>query len=263
MCTIEELFTEYMKTAKDRINPFDEGWNGIRGALYANGVVLGKIRERDENTLKFLEKEIPEHEIKRQIKMNLERMGGNRYKYQDELKELDRLSFKEYMAKYCKWIERDVYEYKQRCVAVYLYYAYENHCHEMHLPYSQEQGTIKKIYGNLSEYNKYELIEVGDNRPLFVTFNDTRLYDAEKKVTFSLANLPKQIAKEFIELMDNRIVNTLSVRLDNSQMWDGKYIMDYVLEEVEFGKLFSLEKFSLVPLSKLYSANLNDCLWVK
>lgn len=69
MYTVKELFEKYRKTDIERTTyPTLNNWLGERGALYVNGIVIGKIKENDATTMEFLEKDILEDEILEQIR---------------------------------------------------------------------------------------------------------------------------------------------------------------------------------------------------
>lgn len=243
---MQMLFEEYRITENKRnmylIN--DEGWDEKREILYIHGVVLGKLREKDKHTMQFLDEDYPENLIISQMKkcllnknkqirshtpidvINQSKIDANEVLICDlESLSLDDCIEKNYSGIF-NLIKDAVDGNKRQRNALYLYYAYEEFCSEIQKPYYEKQNEVQKIYGNLFEFKKYELIEVTDLRELFVVAYDARLYDSEKDITLLLANLPIKILLKFNEMISNKMIGKLSVRLSNNYIWQGKFIMD-------------------------------------
>ena len=57
----------------------------------------------------------------------------------------------------------------------------------------------------------------------------------------------------------------LSLRASNisNNIFNGKYELQSLMEAVQIGKIFSIDGFSNIPVTKLYSAEYMDCLWIR
>lgn len=72
---IVELLKEYMITNHEYTKNFmfeSEQWSGKRQAIYSNGTVLGKFREKDSTTIKILKEGVNDKALYNEIKLNLE-----------------------------------------------------------------------------------------------------------------------------------------------------------------------------------------------
>ena len=71
---INNLLSNYLDTRSEYVQAFHtklENWNGHKLALYCNGVVLGKVREKDELTMEILRWGVSDKTLKDEIKQAL------------------------------------------------------------------------------------------------------------------------------------------------------------------------------------------------
>ena len=92
-----------------------------------------------------------------------------------------------------------------------------------------------------------------------------RIYDSRIDKTLYLSNVSKELLNTFIELGVSKLYKKISLRVSNSKLniFDGKYQEQKLLEAVERGKIFSIQNISDIPVTKLYSVNYADSLWIK
>lgn len=111
------------------------------------------------------------------------------------------------------------------------------------------------------QYNKYSLISI---KPNWLKYNtaDAYVYDPRINKTFVQLHVPTDVSKFFIDLTQNKQLNALAVRADGKSFQDGEKRISCLNEDVQFGKVFSLEGFRNIRITKLYSVKLKDSLWV-
>ena len=92
-----------------------------------------------------------------------------------------------------------------------------------------------------------------------------RIYDPRIDKTLYLSNVSKELLNTFIELSRLKLYEKISLRVSNStqNIFDGKYQEQTLLEAVERGKIFSIKNISNIPVTKLYSENYEDSLWIR
>ena len=68
---IMDLLNEYLVTQHECNHQFwmpgSEGWSGEKEAIYSNGVVFGKLREKDEATMQMLKIGVKDKALKEEI----------------------------------------------------------------------------------------------------------------------------------------------------------------------------------------------------
>lgn len=275
MNELEKLFEEYRETEFEFAN-IERNWSVKKECQYVNGIVLGKVREKDEKTILFLKKDVSIQELIRQIKIyekrhlrSYEKSGQVNTITHDHMElakgcliDIENMELEDFILKHMRWVDEETDNFDEKCKILYLYYAYENYKHEIDAPYYRGQKHICIFYNTLREYEKFQLVGINETRELFVPIQSTRIHDVNLDKTFSVQNLPKNVAELFIQLMKEGFISELSVRLSDGYEWNGKYEEDYALEEVEYGKPFTLSGFQKIPITKLYSKNLGDSLWI-
>ena len=148
----------------------------------------------------------------------------------------------------------------------YVYYGYDNYYNYKNSTYNSDLETLKSIYDEF--FNKssalytYGLIEI-DKTCKLLAMDPPRLYDSKVNKTFYLSNIRKEILELFSSIQ--HLYNRLSIRVSNSDLYifDGEYTEEILQEAAEFGKLFSIEGIGEIPITKLYSDDFNDVLWVR
>lgn len=148
----------------------------------------------------------------------------------------------------------------------YIYYGFENYSKNLSSKYNNDTNNLKEIYREIfqkdSQLYKYGLIEVDDKCELLDT-NPPKIYDSKIDKTLHYANLPK----ELIEFFKNNqsYYQSFSVRCSNvkNKIINGKDTSSIIMEGIDFGKAFSINDITTIPVTKLYSENYNDCLWIK
>jgi hypothetical protein len=148
----------------------------------------------------------------------------------------------------------------------YVYYGYDNYYNSKNSTYNSDLETLKSIYDEF--FNKssalytYGLIEI-DKTCKLLAIDPPRLYDSKVDKTFYLSNIRKEILELFSSIQ--HLYNRLSIRVSNSDLYifDGEYTEEILQEAAEFGKLFSIEGIGEIPITKLYSDDFNDVLWVR
>ena len=186
------------------------------------------------------------------------------------LLDLKSLNLGDWLIKHHRWIVNECTQKKfgnsiSHCLSLLLYYfSFDNYKENRMSIYSHEQQNIVKIYGaNTKEeqFLKYQLITINEVRTL-LPIRAPRIYDQNIDKTIMLHNVPNELAILLNKLYSNKLIGKLSFRLSNWGIYDGKFDRELLLEEIEFGKAFSLIELGEIKLTKLYSESLEDTLWV-
>ena len=281
---ILHLLKEYIDKERE-LDPLTLG--DIRNK-YHNGVVCGKFREEDNATMQTLKmgvsdealyneiyeyckrkiqtqnelvhKESNQHDIIKKTK----RDGGKR-----EFQDLAILPVDEWIKKYCSWIhllnEVENLSDQELKVLLFLDFSFENYKSMLQSPYNSDTSCLKEIYKNIfyknSELHTYGIIPIDQHRMLF-PIKPPHIYDSSINKTFIVKNIPLQLVKVLSNMKTNGLINKLAVRLFNKPVYDGCQHYALYLEELERGEPFNLVNLGNYSVSKLYSENYKNFLWV-
>lgn len=258
-------------------------WTVERYCKYNFGPIIGKYLENDKQLFKIISDEYTNRDILMIVKPEIDRQMEKfhsqtelnifdkhqylSYKRQQEL--LEREEIEEWLTDYfspsfnTEYIQAEINHIRGLCYVSYGYTAYCNKITSIFNPdTSNLQNLYKNIFGKESQLYKYKLIEI-DSQCELMAIDPPRLYDARINKTIELSNIPKQLVDLFISNKD--LYNRLSIRGSNakSHIFDGRYTLQSAMEGLEFGKYFSIKNLSEIPITKLYSANYDDALWIK
>lgn len=229
-------------------------------ATYAHGVVLGKFREGDELTRTVVKKGVTKKALLYEYKLN-----------QKYIKRINKES--SIQTSHCA-INRDLKSIQDIIrgasdmeirVLLYLMYAFENYSYLRKSPFCENLKELDKAYNNLmyksSQYKKYGLIPVDRYRKM-ISVNPPRIYDSTIKRTFFIKNTPLNLLKIVSKMISDGLVKNFSVRLYNEPGYEGLLDCEYLTEELERGKIFDFGNLGDCSISRLYSENYEDSLWV-
>lgn len=282
---IIELLNEYMVTQQEYVYQgwLGEGdeWSGKKQADYMNGIVLGKFREQDSLTLKVLKEGVTNQALYNEIRINLDhnkKMIENMetsdkirkvqlelYKIQKDELSIDLIDG--WIRKNCKWMQEDAEgrDYSEIRVLIYLYYSFENYNYQRKHPFCSELNELELIYGEVfdknSQFYKYGIIPINDDREL-IAIEPPRIYDRKIDKTFFVKNVPLNLLKTILGMMSCGIINDFSVRLFNESGYNGRMYCEYIAEALERGKVFDFINLGDYSISKLYSKEYENCMWV-
>ena len=129
-------------------------------------------------------------------------------------------------------------------------------------------SSVFKIYVDASvileddvQYSKYSLVSIC---PSWLRYNTSEayIYDPRIDKNFKLLHVPVELLIFLIGFVEKGYINELAVRPDSNSFQDGEIRISPFNEEVQFGKIFSFDEFRKIKITKLYSTNLNDSLWI-
>lgn len=279
------LLDEYIKTQREWIHqsfvPDLARWGSKRQSLYWNGIVLGKFRERDPLTMQTLEKQVSDTALQeelsiffsREIKTIMdtakpdilqERMLP---KFKKQYKQLSVQTMDEWIKDNLGWMLKEAAEipYSKTRVLIYLYHTYYNYDSIRKNPYNSETDKLSAIYDSIfnkqSQFRSYGLIPIDQYRTL-LSVEPPRIYDSSINKTFFTKNIPLHLLEQLSDMKDKGVICNLAVRLLNEPGYDGKMYCEYLQEALERGKQFDLANLGSYSVSKLYSTQYENCLWV-
>lgn len=281
-----ELFKKYTYTQREYVNQFllqpnEENWDANRLVYYSNGIVLGKFREGDTETLEVLKEGVTDQALFNEIKIYLkyqikiyEEQSPIDCIYQEQLdeykKQLNELScnsIDNWIDKHCVWILNYVMEIPRSEVRVllYLYYSFDNYKHQNEYMFCGETYELEEVYKNVldkqSSFFKYGIVSIDDEREL-LAINPPRIYDKTLDRTFFTKNVPLNLLKIIANMISCRLIKDFAVRLFNEPGYNGKLDCEYVAEELERGKKFDFANLGDYSISRLYSTEYENCMWV-
>lgn len=279
------LLDEYVDTQHEWVCQFwgadVEPWSGKRQAIYTNGVVLGKFREGDMQTMEVIGKGVTDAALYSEIRQYYERKvkTGKELEQPDilqkemlevekqQLQDLLNQPIDEWIQNNCTWIKDDVPDvpYSEVKALLYLYYAFYNYDYIQKNRYNSDVSILTTIYEGVfdkqSQFYKYGIVPIDQYRILFPV-DPPRIYDSSVDKTFFTKNIPLHLLKKFSEMMSKGIINNLAVRLLNNPGCKGKTDCEYLAEALERGKKFDFVNLGNYSVSKLYSTKYEDCLWI-
>lgn len=287
--------TETMHALYDRIyNIYNEWskvntknntqWSTERYCKYNFGPVLGLYLEKDKYLIDILNDDFSGEELCTLLIPIKERAFNELLKaendiitecklksYQYELSLLKSRNIEEWLK--CFFIpyirtgnfEIDKSHYKGLC---YVEYGYQNYKYNLTSKYCGDINVLKQLYQGVleknSELHTYKLIELTPTCEM-LAIDPPRIYDPRIDKTLFLSNVSKELLGTFIELGRSKLYEKISLRVSNSiiNIFDGKYEMQTIFEAVERGKVFSIQNIGDNLVTKLYSVNYADSLWIK
>ena len=277
---IYNIYNEWTK-----VNLLNNGqWSTERICKYNFGPVLGLYAEKDKCLLDVLNDEFSDEELctllipikERALNELLEAekdllTEGKSKSYQYELELLRGGKIKEWLDRFfipCFNIgifEIDESHFRGLC---YVMYGYENYQRNLTSVYCGNTDILKDLYQGVldknSELYTYKLIEMTPTCEM-LAIDPPRIYDSRIDKTFYLSNVSKELLNTFKELGVSKLYDKISLRVSNSilNIFDGKYELQTILGAVERGKIFSIQNIGDIPVTKLYSINYEDSLWIK
>lgn len=284
---LNNLFIEYEKIQSEYTQSMlsftgHKNFDGKRQAAYVNGVVVGKVREDDIETLAAIKTDISDDELSRVILSSLLSeinaickitnpdpiQEGKLCSSKQQAKQLKLISCDEWIEKYSQsWISMALpllpkSDYRG---FIYLYYAYEEYSRKRNDVFNSEQKDVEMLYDGYfnkpSQFEKYGLVPIKKGIEM-MCINPPRIFDCNKNKTLFIKNMPLYLCNKVQQLIENNYITDVAVRVENNSIFDGKVSCEIVLEEVERGRLFSLSDLGTPQTTKLYSKNYEDCLWV-
>ena len=281
---IIHLYVDYMETEHERTRILcgcAPKWEVSRDVKYINGVVLGKYREKDPETIKVLDSVVSSEMLQKEVFIHLQ----NTIKEYEQRDELDILQQKKYNAekeeyeflktngiddwinRYCNWIKNEMRDFSNNKIKalLYIYYSYDNYKRENNSPYNPDISVIKNIYDGLfekqSQFEKYGLLPIDSAREL-LELEPPRIYDKEIDKTFFIKNILLHFLEQLSLLKNLGYVKDIALRVKNENPYEGKLSCSYLAEALERGKYFSLSGLGEYSITKLYSEKYEDCLWI-
>ncbi|MCM1048245.1 MAG: hypothetical protein NC433_07460 [Clostridiales bacterium] len=281
---IINLLNEYLETEHEQVTIFWGGapeWSEKRKVQYINGIVVGKFREKDKNTINVLNEEVADTALYKEICIYLQN-EINEYKQMDQLDIIQQANYisatkgyellknagiEEWINKYAMFLKDNVEELNanQFKTFLFLYYSFQNYRAELNSPYNTDQSILEEIYGGIfekqSQFVKYGLLPIDDSREL-LTVDPPRVYDHILDKTLFTKNVPLHLLERLYMLKKTGYIRELAIRLKNEKCYEGKLVCEYLAEALERGKYFSLSELGSYSVTRLYSEQYEDCLWV-
>ena len=279
------LLEEYINTQREQIYQFwssdAKEWGNERQAFYMNGIVLGKFREGDPMTMQALEKGVSDTALQEEIHLHFEREIKARKAIaepdimqkrmlpvlQKQYGQLLIQPIDDWIKDNLMWLlnEATKIPYSKARVLIYLYYAYYNYDSIRKNPYNSDINRLTAIYDDIfnkqSQFKSYGLIPIDQYR-ILLPIKPPRIYDCSINKTFFTKNIPLHLLKKISDMKDMGVICNLSVRLMNEPGYEGKLYCEYLQEELEKGRHFDLANLGTYSVSKLYSTQYDNCLWV-
>lgn len=237
---------------------------------YVNGPLLGKIREKDSLTLQTLKNGVTDEVLKNEIQLyfSFEIDKLNSSATPEELKVI-KTNINEYINAELS-LKRDISEFmslslNEKRVYIFLDYAYRNYSTEIDSKFNNDLSRLNQSLKNIliqeHQFTKYGLVHVNDNRELIV-LNPPRIFDKTTNTTYYTKNISLNLLSKINRLKEEGFIKDLSVRLKNSPGLPEKNMFCILNEELERGQYLDLSNLDKIPVTKLYSKNINDNLWI-
>ena len=279
------LLDEYIKTQRKWIHhtwiPDLDQWSSEQQRLYWDGVVLGKFRERDPLTIQTLEKGVSDTALHEELCIYFGRkikeiQDSSKpdvlqkrilHSLQNQYRQLSFLPIDDWIKVNLSWMINEATEisYSKARVLIYIYHAYYNYDAIRKNPYNSDTNMLATTYDGVfdkqSQFKSYGLIPIDQSRTL-LPIKPPRIYDCTLDKTFFTKNIPLHLLEKLANMKSKGIINDLAVRLINEPGYEGRMYCEYLQEALERGEQFDLSNLGSYSVSRLYSTQYEDCLWV-
>ena len=245
-------------------------WSVERYNMYQFGAVFGKFQEDDNRTIQTLKMGVSDEALLYEYCEYFTR--ENKTPEELENNDFQTLSIVKLVEKYnSDWEGISPFSkvvclpYSYKKVLLFLYFAFENYKSMPESPYNPDISYLTEEYQNIfnkqSQFGKYGLVPIDQDRTLLL-IDSPRIYDKLLNKTFYTKNISLGLLKQFSDMLSNGLIKNLAVRLMNKPGYNGEFSIVYLTEALERGELFKLVNLDNYSVSKLYSKNYNDSLWV-
>ena len=279
----DQLYEEWGQLCLCQASSVSDKWDTHRDCIYTNGPVFGMLREKDNNLLNFLCTEPDEEIISDVIRL----LKGAKDKCDERARNylaqygkiIDESVITEYAEESPKLTKDNILEWtdewntyilsevkslprNMRLMFLYVYLGYEYYRDKKERQIEIDQPYIETLYTDFQDqnYRKYGLIPVDRERELILA-NPCRIYDKNLDKTIFLEVQPT-IASVLNGLYSTKRIGELSFRGIDKKIYPGRIITGYIMEEIEYGLQFKLDVKTLPEVTKLYSKDYHDQLWV-
>lgn len=295
-----ELFTEAENLAKECALSMlydDEKWDGKRQALYSSGPIHGMYRERNAILMNALEESVNIQRLKNLLIKSIDGTHDQikrinkavyetnniaedvRKKIDDNQKERHNSEIKsvknakdtrellevvnQYNSLFLQDLRNETVERKLRFLELYFEYREYKMSQAKAELFSDRNHELAELYGSVfdkkSSYKKYDLIPIDEVRTLKV-MDPPRIYDSNLDKTI-IITCPKRLAELLSDLYGQGLIGEMSFK-GTSKIFDGVFDIQNIFEEMERGRIFSLNFNDFADVTKLYSDEYNDQLWI-
>lgn len=248
-----------------------------------DGIVFNKFRSNHSETMETLNRGVKDDTLRSEIAQVCKRelsmkdtfnnyTNSNIINEKNAFQDISELTIDEWIEKYYNPVVRNYID--KNCLSdsefktlLYLDHAFKNYHYsdkynDEVLGLERKFMGLQTLYGE-EQFDRYNLVAVDDTRSL-LTVNPTRLYDKYLNRTFLMKNIPLSLCKILTDPECKKGINKLSVRLLDSVGVEGKLELDnkYIKEEFERGKPFESSNLDSTSITKLYSKDYHNFLWV-
>lgn len=257
-----------------------EPWSGERLIRYGKSIAFGKFIEGDVLTMQALEEGVSDAALQEEIRLYLKReikaindtenpdpmQRGMLPRLQNQYQQLSLQPIDDWINNF-EWIVHEVtgIPHSQVRVLIYLHYAFINFDSIRKNPYNSDLSSLATEYGRIfnkqSQFKSYGLVPIDQYRSL-LPINPPRIYDCSINKTFFTKNIPLHLLEKLADMKSKGILNDLAVRLMNEPGHKGRMYSEYLQEALERGEYFDLANLGRHSVSRLYSDQYDDCLWV-
>ncbi len=278
---IYNVYNEWIKfDTKNKLH-----WSTERYNNYLWGPVVGLYIEKDKSLIDILNDDFEDSELY-DLLIPIKEKALNKLLYAPESNLMTKLQCNSYQNELSLLRDRKINDWLNKffipCITsgcfeideshfrglCYVTYGYENYKHDLTSIYCGDTDILRQLYqgvlGKNSDLYTYKLIEITSACEM-LAIEPPRIYDSRINKTLYLVNVSKELLDTFIELGKLNLYKKISVRVYNSiiNIFDGRYRMQTISESIEMGKIFSVQHIGEIPVTKLYSVNYEDSLWVK
>lgn len=285
----------------DSIFHFNPNWTGKRQAVYFSGPIQGMYEENDNMLMELMGddpnldrlkdlmvwciKDVDDDIKKRMHHMELdgacspglyiiEGLDGKKYRYvcrehiDDVIRAKNLTELKDavdnYNGHFLEIVRDEPIERQMMFLQIWLEYSKYQSYVKKASKFTIEQPELDLLYDSIfskeSEYKTYGLVPIDRSRELKV-MTPPRIYDRELDKTLILA-LNKPVVEDISNLYIQNLVGKMAFRA-SGEIYEGLYTMQKLQEEVERGCLFNYNLGNLSDITKLYSKDYNDQLWIR
>lgn len=280
----EELFSVYVDWDRASLKN-NSHWNTQRYCMYQFGPVIGKYREKDPELLQIIKCDYSVQDVIDAVLPEIDRQI-QKYEGQCSINIMDEMMYESYLKQHIiltgdypiRWLT-EYFEANMKGIGLtvdadsimgfcIVYYGYLDYCKRISSIYNPDCNNLKKLYvqhcskeSSLYKYNMIDVVKECELMPI----DAPRIYDKRIDKTMFTSNIPKELLLTINTLKDIGVLGNIAVRVSNlkSKIYDGRYDLQTLMEAKEFGRLFSTNNIASVPVTKLYSKEYSDALWVK
>lgn len=240
-----------------------------KSTFHTFGSVIAKVYENDPTILKVLKKGVTDEALKQElISFYKNEISSDHPQVLEDLQTKDLNYCINRYGIYRNFSPNEIkFSMDEKRVYEFLHCAYRNLLRKIEDKFNSDLShlsqQLKNIIDHEDQFKKYGLLRISNDREL-LALNPPRIYDKTTDSTYFInTHVSIHFWKTIDTMLKNEKIKDFYVRLKNQPGYSHRYNEEVVFEELERGQYLNLSNLDKIHITKLYSKNYNDTLWIK